>query len=402
MTTVSFESTFRPLPVADRWCVHGYYTLCPYAPDGSGRILVAGANLESNEGEVIILSKEGAVLDRFGSNPLHTGFYHTGWWQTWSPCARYVTFQGGTLKEPLIRRRDLLTGQDVEMEGDMEGAPPAGGPILSGLMGMMYAAGYGGGGYQPDQAPAPFQARDQHGLFEYTLDPPKRTLRLTVQEILDSHRDRDWLLRVDREIAQRLGPGEGATLMVYCVRWSPDGSRLLFYFGNHCVDPKRGEPRIAYIMTSDRSLGQIHVAMNLSERSGGHWSWQPGSESLIGYGPNPEQLKETCLVECRFDGTQHRKLSNHKSGGHSSVSPADPDLIVTDAGTPNGGEVVWISRKSGEIIRRHGLPKSIDGPNQGGRNPYRVCLHPVFHPSGERILVNHLPARHAAVAEIGI
>jgi hypothetical protein len=53
-----------PFRVENRWCVHSYYTLCPYAPDGSGRLLLAGADLATNQGEVLILSSEGEVLDR--------------------------------------------------------------------------------------------------------------------------------------------------------------------------------------------------------------------------------------------------------------------------------------------------------------------------------------------------
>lgn len=52
------------LAVPGQWLVHAYYTVVPYAPDSSGRILAAGGNLEHNSGEVLILSADGEVLDR--------------------------------------------------------------------------------------------------------------------------------------------------------------------------------------------------------------------------------------------------------------------------------------------------------------------------------------------------
>ncbi|MEF3307057.1 hypothetical protein [Paenibacillus sp. GYB003] len=113
------ELLVRPLSVADRWCVHSYYTVSPYAPDGSGRVLMAGGNLETQTGEVLIVSSGGRVLDRFGRAALHSGYFHTGYWQTWSPDGKYVYYQSGSLDKPLIVRRELASGEELVMEGDM-------------------------------------------------------------------------------------------------------------------------------------------------------------------------------------------------------------------------------------------------------------------------------------------
>ncbi|NLB41892.1 MAG: hypothetical protein GX815_06460, partial [Clostridiales bacterium] len=59
MNNLLEQDGLRRFPILDRWCVHSYYTLCPYAPDGSGRILIAGADLDSKFGEVLILSADG-------------------------------------------------------------------------------------------------------------------------------------------------------------------------------------------------------------------------------------------------------------------------------------------------------------------------------------------------------
>lgn len=393
------NTTARAFPIQDRWSLHSYYTLCPYASDGSGRILAAGADLANGTGEVLVLSSEGAVLDRFASHALDGSFYHTGWWQTWSPDCRYVYYQAGTLKEPRIGRRDLRTNTDTFAPGDMEGAPPSGEPILSGLLGMLYAAGYGDGKYKPDEAPVPFQARDRHGLFETSFDNPGHRLRLSVEQILDQHPDRDKLRASDREIKQR--HGDGLTLMAYCVRWAPDGSRFLFFFGNHCVVKERNEPKITYVMTGDRSLKDIRIALDLSyDRRGVHWSWQPDCQRLIGYGPRSDEPGKTCLAEVNADGTGYRKLSDHRSGGHPSVSPSDDDLIVTDEHVPGGGAVVFLSRTTGAEIHRVPLAKYIGDREAPGRNPLRVCHHPVFNRTGDRVLCVSLPGRDAQLVEL--
>ena len=409
----------RAIPLPDRWSLHSYYSLCPYAPDGSDRLLLAGADLSTQTGEIIILGPDRTVEQRFSAGPVSEAFWHTGYWQTWSPDARSFYFQGGSLDRPFIRHRDLATGKEVQIEGDMEGAPPFGEPILSGLLGMLYAAGYGDGRYKPERAPVPFQARDRHGLFAYrlpsfdaapsTLDVGRSTLdvgrsgnlRFSVADILARHPQRDRILAADREIAARLGSGEGLTLMTYCVRWNRAGTRGLFFFGNHCVVKERGEPKITSVFTFDRGLNELHLAVDLSfGRRGVHWSWQADNEHLIGYGPDPDDASRQCLAEVRFDGTGYRKLSDHASGGHPSTNPLDPNLIVTDEGTPTGGAVVFIDRRDGRTVARHELPKFIGDSEPPGRNPLRICHHPVFNRRGDRVLCNMLPGPHAVLAEI--
>jgi len=392
----------RSLPVENRWCVHSYYTLCPYAPDGSGRILLAGADLDGRLGEVLILSADGEVLDRFGRIPATSSFWHTGFWQSWSPDARRVYYQTGTMKAPRIVRRELATGAETAVDGDMEGVPPSGEPGISCSHGLLYAAGYGDGRFKPEEAPVPFLEREQHGMSEVFFDPPASKFVLTTQEILDRHPDRRRLLEAERDLQGRLGKGEGLTLMTYCVRWNRQGTRFLFYFGNHCVAKERGEPRLAYVFTADREFRDIRLALDLSfGRRGVHWGWQPDGDTMIGYGPHPEDPSKPCLAEARYDGSGYRMLSEHRSGGHPSASPADPDLLVTDEGGPDGhGSVVFISRKTGEVAEKISLPKYAGEKEASGRNPMRVCHHPVFNSSGDRLLVNTLSGKRAKLAEI--
>jgi hypothetical protein len=391
----------KHLPVADRWCVHSYYTLCPYAPDGSGRILLAGADLATNQAEVLILSSEGGVLDRFGRQPVTPSFWHTGFWQSWSPDSRYVYFQSGTMMQPKTVRRELATGAEVRVTGDLEGLPPSGEPGLSCSHGLLYAAGYGDGKWKPEQAPVPFLERRRHGLSLLSFHPPAETLRFSTQDVLDQHPDRDRILAAEKEMQSRLGTSEGLTLMIYCVRWNRQGTRFLFYFGNHCVVKERGEPRLAYVFTASRDLTDIRLALDISfDRRGVHWGWQPDGENLIGYGPRTEGKPGTCLAEVRWDGSGYRMLSDHASGGHPSGSPRDADLLVTDEGGPQHGNVVFISRRSGEILERVPLPKFIGDREAGGRNSWRVCHHPVFNLSGDRVLCNSLPGPLATLQEI--
>jgi len=391
-------------PVTDRWCVHSYYTLCPYAPDGSGRILIAGVDLKTGIGEVLILNADGHVIDRFGQNKITPSFWHTGFWQSWSPQGRYVYYQAGTLISPILVRRELDTGLELTLHAEMEGIPPSGEPGLSCHHGLLYAAGYGDDQFKPDQAPVPFQARDQHGISSVTFDPPCIKQILTIEQILARHPygipHRSKILQADHEIKKRLGANDGLTLMTYCVRWNFDGSRFLFYFGNHCVAKERKEPRISYVFTADRQRNDIHLAIDLSfGKPGVHWGWQPDGEKLIGYGPDPNSPTHMCLAEVRYDGSDYRKLSDHCSGGHPSVCPADSNLIVTDQGGPNQG-VVFISRKTGCQIAHIPLLKFIGEHEASGRNALRVCHHPVFNHEGNRVLCNTLSTTHATLTEI--
>ena len=391
----------RAFPIANRWVVHSYYTLCPYAPDGSGRILAAGADLATGEAEVLVLSPEGEVLDRFGMQPVIPSFWHTGFWQSWSPDCRFVYYQSGTMLRPETVRRELATGRELRVSGDMEGFPPTGDSSLFCQLGMLYAAGYGDGLWKPELAPTPFMDRSRHGMFRMGFQPPSESLCLSTQDVLARHPDRGRILAAEKELQARLGPNEGLTLMLYCVRWNRQGTRFLFFFGNHCVVKERGEPKLTYVFTADRGLKDIRLALDLSfDRRGVHWGWQPDGETLIGYGPRTDGRPGTCLAEVRWDGSGYRMLSDHASGGHPSASPRDEDLLVTDEGGAEHGNVVFISRKSGEILERVPLPKFLGEREAPGRNPLRVCHHPVFNHSGDRLLCNSLPGRHATLQEI--
>ena len=203
-------------------------------------------------------------------------------------------------------------------------------------------------------------------------------------------------MQEDREIRKRLassylpGGGDGLTLMTYCVRWNPQGSRFLFYFGNHCVIKERGEPRIAYVFTAKRDLTDIRLALDISrERRGVHWSWHPDGEQLIGYGPDPDTPGKICLALVRYDGSDYRKISNHASGGHPSICPTNHHFLVTDESTIPG-YLVFIDLERGKEIRRFPIPRTSSDPEEKGRNPQRVCLHPVFSRDGTEIMVNSL------------
>ncbi|MFC7624937.1 hypothetical protein [Microlunatus sp. GCM10028923] len=391
----------RTHAVPGRWLVHAYYTVSPFAPDGSGRILTGGADLQHNVGEVLILSADGEVLDRFGDGPSEASFFHTGRWQTWSPSAEFAYYTQGMLSRPQVVRREVATGSELVVDGDLEGAPPADAPLLSGLLGMLHAAGAGDGSYDADRSPVPFADRSAHGLFRYRFSPPSATLVRSVAEVLADHPAVDRLLAADRETLARLGTP--LSLMIYCVRWSPNGRRLLFYFGNHLAAHSRGEPKIGYVMTASADLTDVRLAVDLSFGVPGvHWSWQPDNERLIGYGPDPEAPEQLCLAEVIFDGSGYRKLSDHASGGHPSASPTDPDLLVSDAVTSTGGEVIFLSRRTGTVIATEPLPKFRGAKPPRGRTPLSTDHHPVFHPSGDRVLANALPDDHAVLVEIAV
>lgn len=388
--------------------MHSYYSLCPYAPDNSGRILVAGCDLEHKWGQVYILDSDGYVLDTFGSQRIGTSFYHTGLWQAWGPNGNSVYYSagGGDVKHPRVAVRELDTGREYIMDGDMEGAPYFGEPIFHGLHGMLYAAGYGDGHYYPEESPVPFQNRDEHGIFSTSPHTGKKELQLSVNDILKIHPDRIRIENEDMRLKEKYGDKSGLTLMAYCVRYTRDGERLMFYFGNHCVDKNRGEPKITYIFTADKDLNNLQLALDLSfDKTGVHWSWHSDNERLIGYGPKPDGAdKEICLATVQRDGSEYTAISNHHSGGHPSISPINYNLAVTDESVDGRGYVLFLDTRSGEIIQKVELPKYNleNGDIPKGRNPYWICHHPVFNRDGSKVLCNILPGRYSSLCELEV
>jgi hypothetical protein len=317
-----------------------------------------------------------------------------------------VYYQSGNIREPQTVRREVSTGIEVRVPGDLEGIPPSGEPGISCGHGLLYAAGYGDDQWKPWLAPVPFEERDRHGISEMRFDPPSSRLFLSTQEILDWHPDRARILRAEEERKARLGADEFLTLMTYCVRWNRQGTRMLVFFGNHCVVKERGEPKICSVLTADRNLQNLQLALDFSfDRRGSHWSWQPDGDHLIGYGPRTDGHPGVCLAEVRYDGSGYRMLAEHLTGHgarHPSASPANPDLLVTDEITVTGGAVVFISRTSGAEIGRCELPKFHGDHEPSGRNPRRVCHHPVWNHAGDKVLCNSLPGKYAELVEISI
>ena len=386
-----------------QWCVHSYYTQCPYAPDGSGRLLFSGCDPDSGTGRVYIANKDGRILKSFGENAVSSSFYHTGFWQSWSPDARYIYYQSGTNTNPLIVKHEIDTGKEYRMFGDMEGAPPYGEPIISGFMGMLYAAGYGNGIYTPDKAPFPFQARDKHGLFRFDVEKQSAELILSVAEVIENHPDRDKILKADQAIKKLYGSQSGLTLMCYCLRWAQNGERCLFYFGNHNVSKIRKEPKIAYVCTAKKDLSDIHIAVDLSfGRNGVHWGMHPDGNRLIGYGPKLDEPDKQVLSIVNYDGSDYTNISQHNSGGHPSVCPADYNLIVTDEKNLHTGRVVFIDATTGKEVDAYDFPYRNKTPLPVGRNQHYVCHHPVFNQDGTKVLCNILDGKYSELVEIDV
>lgn len=378
--------------VKDHWCLLSYYTVCPEAPDGSGRVLLGAANLDEGKAYVAIMDGEGRLLDKFGGVPLDRNFWHTGLWQSWSPDGKYVYYQSGEAYDrPAVTRREIATGREVRLEGaDMEGAPTGDGPVTSGLLGMLYAAGYGDTHFYPDRAPVPFGERERHGLFTYDFDRRESRLALSVAQLRDMVQDP----RLDAwEAEQKRKTGDGLTLMAYCLRWSPDGKKCMFHFGNHCVDRRRGEPRIMYILTANADLTNVHLAREQCEENKGvHWSYQPDSRHLIGYG-FPQGCQELCLMEVGDDGTDYRPLSlTTHGGGHPSRHPTLPHLVLTDRYQGETDQIRLIDLREDRVVWALQEPEAVGTP-EPGRNPSHVDNHPVFTRDGTGIWLNRMDAR---------
>ena len=382
--------------IPERWALHAYYTLNPFAPDGSGRLLLAAADLASRTGEILILDSDGKIVDSFGKHPVESMFFHTGFWQTWSPDARFVYYQSGSLAVPAVTRRELATGREtVVRNADMEGAPPDGEPLVGGLPGLLYAAGYGYGRYNPAIAPVPFERRDRHGIFEFDFTGAPPRLRLSTADFLDCHPDRNELLKLDRELAVRNGTPTGLTLMCYCVRWSPTGERMMIHFGNHCVVPERQEPRLSFIYTCKRDFSDLKMALSIGG-CGVHWSFHPDGRHLVGYYRTPPGPASVWQTAC--DGSGLQPLFGPDCGGHPSVSPLDARLGVTDR---NQSIEFW-DISTNRLIEAADFGNTVPGHANSGslRNEFRVCHHPVFVDGGRSVLFNVLDEKHCYLVQV--
>ena len=385
----SFKS--RDIIIPDRWSIHSYYTICPYAPDGSGRILLNCADLDGNYGEIVITASDGEILNRFGKNKLSDAFFHTGYWATWSPDGKKVYFQAGTLTEPKIGIYDIGTGRSIYADGDMEGAPPFGNPIISGLMGMLYTSGYSGG-FRPEEAPVPFDERDRHGIFRFDVHNNTRELSISVNDILNACPDKEHLLWLDEKVKRDNNSKYGLTLMAYCVRWNTAGDKLLFYFGNHCANNARKEPRLAYIMTADREMKNIKCAVSGNMC---HWGWHPDNRHLLGY---MEKDGDAALYKVNYDGTELHKISSSKTMGHPSISPLYNNILVTDNFEPVA-DIRMYDLTDDSVIHTFNVPRINTPKELPGRHRHRVCTHPVFSADGKRLLVNVLDGKYAHIRE---
>lgn len=386
------------------WCVLSYYTINPYAPDDSGRLLFAGADLKNKKSYIIIASSNGKIIDKFGEDEIDSNFYHTGRWQSWSHDAKYVYYQGGNMQNPEICRYDTINRTEIRMNGDMEGIPPFDEPIISGYLGMLYAAGYADGNYHPELSPIKFEERDKHGLFRFDITTGKKELFLSTEEILKKHPDREYLIELEKKYIEDTGNMEGFTWMTYCVRWNTSGDKCLFYFGNHCVDTKRKEPHLCYIFTADREMKNIWLALDLSfSKTGVHWSWHPDNEHLIGTVSDPEgdDMHKRCICTVKYDGTELKKICSHSGGGHASISPVDYNLLVTDESS-NPGKVMFYDIREDKVVKEYILPRVNGEKEPVGRNPFRVCFHPVFTKDGKTILVNTIPEQHAVLCSLEV
>ena len=388
----------RRYSINNKWCIHSYYTISPYAPDNSERVLISGADLETNKGRIYILDKNSKILDCFGENTLFSAFFHTGYWQTWSADGKKVYYQAGTPEYPKIGIYDTISGDVLTADGDMEGTPPFGNPIVSGLMGMLYASGYADGKYHPEKSPIPFEMRSKHGIFVNDVYNNTCVLKLSIDDIIKRTGLTEKICELDNEVKARLGKNEKMTLMAYCVRWNRDGSRMLFYFGNHCTDARRKEKKVSMIFTCTKNFEELSLAIDLSGKKACHWSWHPDGVHLIGY---VEVDREVVLGKVKYDGTDFEIISKSNTCGHPSICPTNHNILLTD-NYEKMGQVEVIDLTSDKAIRKIDVPRVYGEIELPGRNPMRICNHPTFSPDGKKIIMNALPGRYAELWEFAL
>ena len=396
---MQIEKVFQ---VPGMWTVSSYYTLSPVAPDGSGRMVFAACDPASRVCSVYIFDADGKILANFGHRKVESMFFHTGCWESWSPDSRYIYFQSGTLAEPSVSRYEIASARIDKITGvDLEGAPSSGEPIIGGLPGMLYGAGYGYNVYDPSLCPVPFEERGKHGIFEFGFDGAAPRLLYSVNDFLEVHPQRDELLLLDRELAEKYDRACGLSLMAYCVRWDPAGESFLVYFGNHCVVPERNEPRISHIFTGKRNSKTLEFALDVSGR-GVHWSCQDPTRLLGFYRPDGESVSS---IHCynTVERSFAKLVTPECSGGHPSLSPVNSNLCVNDE-NPTGCLKLWDCR-SGRCVDSLDLRCRVPGfvPQGTARNEKRCCHHPKFTSDARYIVSNFIDDDNlCAVAKIRV
>lgn len=394
--------TEQVFQVPGQWTVSSYYTLSPAAPDGSGRMVFAACDLAKQVCSVFIFDADGKILANFGHRKVESMFFHTGCWESWSPDSRYIYYQSGTLAKPSVSRYDTVSGKIDTVNGvDLEGAPASGEPIICGLPGMLYGAGYGYNVYNPSLCPVPFEKRSEHGIFEFCFDGKSPRLLYSVNDFLEAHPQRERLLALDRELAEKYNRVCGLSLMAYCVRWDPAGESFLVYFGNHCVVPERNEPRISHVFTGKRGSKELSFAFDVSGR-GVHWSCRDAG-TLVGF-IRPEGGVRPVICSYNInDGSFTGLVSPDCGGGHPSLSLVNRNLCVNDENA-NGCVKLWDCR-SGKVVSSIDLKCRVPGFIHQGtvRNEKRCCHHPKFTSDGRYILSNFIDENNlCAIAKIRV
>ena len=218
---------------------------------------------------------------------------------------------------PRVTLYDITNGRDYTIDADMEGTPSNSDRFMYGCRDVL-RRGYADGCYHPELSPIPFAARDRHGLFRASVKENSNELVISVERLLDIHPRREELLKSDLEV------DGGLTLMVYCARYDRIGRHIMFHFGNHCTDKRRGEPKVMSLYTADcdadGNISNLHCALDMSyDGDGVHWSWA-NDRSLLGY---YNYNGKGVLAGIDADGQNLRILSDGTPyGGHPSYRRA--------------------------------------------------------------------------------
>ena len=73
--------------------------------------------------------------------------------------------------------------------------------------------------------------------------------------------------------------------------------------------------------------------------------------------------------------------------------------MLTDEST-NPGRVVFIDIPTDTEVGSYTLPRVNGEKETPGRNPLRVCHHPIFSSDGKKVIVNTLPGENALLCEL--
>lgn len=339
MISETFPKYTEHHPLVPVWCVtpqtdgclHRFFDTSPFSP--SGRYLAVTKFPQEND-----LPKPGEMAEIIVVD-LHTGeeskVAETNGWEpqlganiNWGATDQTLYFNNVDIKtwEPFIVQLNPFTGQQRRLEGSIYRISPDGKHIISASATRMRRTQFGYGVVIPDdRIPRNYGLVDDDGLYITDTNTGKQRLLISIREIFEKAQP-----KIDTEYYK-----QGECYGFHC-KFNPQGDRILFsmrWMPKQAKEPwnmnRSGELEY-FVITMKPDGSDVYVAVGPEQwaKTGHHINWFPDgkrlSMNLCIDGDN-----ELYLVECKYDGTNLKKITEKVLGsGHPTVHPNGKQILT--------------------------------------------------------------------------